>query len=429
MKKRFIGLAALVTFVVVIVLTVAVGCGRKNDSYSYVKMDMGQLDSSNVSLDADEPTIYENELSQIKIHLVVNANNTVVAIDGLTNNSKGLLVDLSLNGKKLDEVIQIILNEAIALDLLTDVEVDGAKDSVKVSIYSNNESLQKKQKDKIAKFVNGWKAEHKIEVSVDNSVNVSVIQKIVKEYNPELSDDTVEKMSGKELLNQVKVNVSENSTFVDVDLQNSFINQKTLVKVDKDKVLVNVEASIKKDVEAYLELKNKLVDAQIKLQNKKDEKLTAIEDKYEEKRAKIDEQYQVYLQRRSELIKTLENNSSSEQAKANARNKYDMSKVEYYSAVKALETFKKIEMSTIDLSYSAALAAVSLAEKTLDAFFEALADDTAIKVRVSVDRGFVEVNVDAHSKFINNTDNKEKIENAKRKAIEKKRQIKVSVNA
>ena len=156
------------------------------------------------------------------IEMTVDENNNVTSIRGLNDEGKMLVLDEELENKKIDEV----LNMLIDLELKTGyLDVNSSENKMKVAVSSETEEIN----EELTNIINNSLTEIKTNKNLDMSINFNVgasiesIKLFVKSVYPYIN---IDELSYNELVNKISLYNKEVSNLTSTRLEELYIEFK-----------------------------------------------------------------------------------------------------------------------------------------------------------------------------------------------------------
>lgn len=174
------------------------GCSKEDDSLSYV-------------------TIETNP----SVELVVNAENVVVAINGLNEDGKLLISGETIEGLKIDAAAEKIIRLTEDLGFTVEGSASATSQEIKVSISTDVEGLKESLKttieNSINETINNLDLDAKV-VEIEAKTR-EYFEGIVLETFPELTEEEVAEMNLQDVLAKVEAATKEKAEFATVKLE------------------------------------------------------------------------------------------------------------------------------------------------------------------------------------------------------------------
>lgn len=161
------------------------------------------------------------------VEFVVDENGNVIAANGTNDDGKTLIINVSFEGKSLDEALNIVLAEAEESGYLLSATYNSDLVSREISVSIDSES------DKIAENINDTVSSTIDKFIEDNNLAATYEQleakgreyfeAIVKKYNPMITDEELAALTYKDLLEMVELATIEKSQMASIALEEYYL--------------------------------------------------------------------------------------------------------------------------------------------------------------------------------------------------------------
>lgn len=165
------------------------------------------------------------------VEIVLNGNDEVVTVNGLNDDGEMLIVDEKMIGKSINDVLTIIIEEAKACGYLTPItseEINIETNNVKISINCTDSEHLSDLEDKIKTKVEKVISKEKIDAAYQQleSKKREYFEGVAKQYNPNLTNEILSKMTEEELMCYVELATIEKAELVSVELEKYYFSLK-----------------------------------------------------------------------------------------------------------------------------------------------------------------------------------------------------------
>ena len=164
------------------------------------------------------------------VEFVVDENGNVVAANGINDDGKTLIINVSFEGKSLDEALNIVLEEAKESGYLLSASYNSEYVSREISISVDSESIESANKfnDSIKSTVEKYIDENDLSATYKNVVakGRKHLESIAKKYNPMITDEELAAMSYHDLLELVELATIEKAQMASIALEEYYLNFK-----------------------------------------------------------------------------------------------------------------------------------------------------------------------------------------------------------
>lgn len=386
--KKIISLLILIICVFLIT-----GCTETEKNYSYVEIEVNP-----------------------KFELVVDEKNIVVAINGINDEAKMLLVDENLVNKKIDEALDVIINLneecGFLLKGLKDEKEKAIKFCVSGELNEKLQELETKVSEEVNKLIEKYELNAKAE-KVDAKTKEFFVE-IVSKYDPSLNKEELSKLSYKELMDKVILATKEKSEFINVKLQEYYqtikeyefkIKYKENLSNALDKTYETLKASYTKLLSEFSEKIDELESQKVKI-------FTDAESLYVKAKKELEKV-------KAEVLK-LEKQLSEKPDDLILKAKYEVTKASLELANIALDEAEKALEKTIDFIIESLNTIYAELEKLEDNFPETVDFDKAFDDATN----FMNENKDKLFEKFEKAVSKENIERLKDEAKKYKEELK-----
>lgn len=180
-----------------------------------------------------------------EISLIVNNKGVVLSAKGENDEGKIIIEGENLEGKEVEEVIEIIIKNEEESGFLISGSVGDNENKIEIKVSANKEKIKKKIEKTVTETVESVCDELNIEENIQKleAYTKEELEKIVAKYNCYLSEVETAKMSYDELLVQVSNYYNEVKGLVSVELENLYLSSKEyeFTFAQKEEVLEKVD--------------------------------------------------------------------------------------------------------------------------------------------------------------------------------------------
>lgn len=180
-----------------------------------------------------------------EISLIVNNKGVVLSAKGENDEGKIIIEGENLEGKEVEEVIEIIIKNEEESGFLISGSVGDNENKIEIQVSANKEKIKEKIEKTVTETVESVCDELNIEENIQKleAYTKEELEKIVAKYNCYLSEVEAAKMSYDELLVQVSNYYNEVKGLVSVELENLYLSSKEyeFTFAQKEEVLEKVD--------------------------------------------------------------------------------------------------------------------------------------------------------------------------------------------
>lgn len=188
----------MVLCLLIISFTTLFGCSNKEKDFSYVTIETNPA-----------------------VELVCDEQGIVVAVNGLNDDGKLLILDEELTNKNIEEASRVIIELTAEMGFTVSGTVSASSQEIKVSVSSNNVELQASVEAKVSTNID----QAIVDLGLDAKIfkleakTREYFEGIVLKYDPTLTEEEVKKLSYEELMALVSEATKEKSEFISVALE------------------------------------------------------------------------------------------------------------------------------------------------------------------------------------------------------------------
>lgn len=232
-----------------------------------------------------------------EVSLVVDSKGVVVSVKGENDEGKTIVLNEELEGKTIEEAIEIIITNEKESGFLLSGKVGNDENQISIKVSANKEKFQAKIEGKVEDTI--------VEVCEELNINETItkleaytkeeLEKLAVKYNCYLSDIEAAKMNYAELVNQVSLHHQEVKELVSVELENLYLSTKEYEWqfAEKEEVLEELDKLEEKYQEfktSYRKIIEELKEVIVKLEETQFDLLVDPESDYQKK---LNEYYDV----------------------------------------------------------------------------------------------------------------------------------------
>lgn len=188
----------MVLCLLIISFTTLFGCSNKEKDFSYVTIETNPA-----------------------VELVCDEQGIVVAVNGLNDDGKLLILDEELTNINIEEASRVIIELTAEMGFTVSGTVSASSQEIKVSVSSNNVELQASVEAKVSTNID----QAIVDLGLDAKIfkleakTREYFEGIVLKYDPTLTEEEVKKLSYEELMALVSEATKEKSEFISVALE------------------------------------------------------------------------------------------------------------------------------------------------------------------------------------------------------------------
>lgn len=180
-----------------------------------------------------------------EISLIVNSNGVVLSAKGENDEGKIIIEGENLEGKEIEEVIEIIIKNEEESGFLISGSVSDKENKIEVKVSADKDKIKNKIEKAVTKTVETVCDELNIQENIQKAeaYTKEELEKLATNYNCYLSEVEAAKMSYDELLVQVSNYYQEVKGLVSVELENLYLSSKEyeFTFAQKEEVLEKVD--------------------------------------------------------------------------------------------------------------------------------------------------------------------------------------------
>lgn len=225
-----------------------------------------------------------------EVSLVVDSKGVVVSVKGENDEGKTIVLNEELEGKTIEEAIEIIITNEKESGFLLSGKVGNEENQISIKVSANKEKFQAKIEGKVEDTI--------VEVCEELNINETItkleaytkeeLEKLAVKYNCYLSDIEAAKMNYAELVNQVSLHHQEVKELVSVELENLYLSTKEYEWqfAEKEEVLEELDKLEEKYQEfksTYRQIIEELKEVIVKLEETQFDLLVDPESDYQKK--------------------------------------------------------------------------------------------------------------------------------------------------
>ena len=250
---------------------------KRRNIFAFTSVAMAIVIAGAIGVNAIEPKVSAPKaLIKVDVNpsveMTVDQNNKVVSITGKNDDGIMLLHNEKLTGKKLDDVLNVIIDLESEAGFLLKGEIEATKNTISVSVTGDTSELTNNLKTNIRESITSICDELNINESINELENYTRtnLENIVVEIDPTL-ETSVSTLSIDEMLQIIANNQKELSKIYSKELQDLYIKAKNteISFVEKEafkNILGEVESTYQHIVSEYrnfvtsLESSKKLIE-------------------------------------------------------------------------------------------------------------------------------------------------------------------------
>ena len=250
---------------------------KRRNIFAFTSVAMAIVIAGAIGVNAIEPKVNAPKaLIKVDVNpsveMTVDQNNKVVSITGKNDDGIMLLHNEKLTGKKLDDVLNVIIDLESEAGFLLKGEIEATKNTISVSVTGDTSELTNNLKTNIRESITSICDELNINESINELENYTRtnLENIVVEIDPTL-ETSVSTLSIEEMLQIIANNQKELSKIYSKELQDLYIKAKNteISFVEKEafkNILGEVESTYQHIVSEYrnfvtsLESSKKLIE-------------------------------------------------------------------------------------------------------------------------------------------------------------------------
>ena len=180
-----------------------------------------------------------------EISLIVNSKGVVLSAKGENDEGKIIIEGENLEGKEVEEVIEIIIKNEEESGFLISGSVSDKENKIEVKVSADKDKIKNKIEKAVTKTVETVCDELNIQENIQKAeaYTKEELEKLASKYNCYLSEVEAAKMSYDELLVQVSNYYQEVKGLVSVELENLYLSSKEyeFAFAQKEEVLEKVD--------------------------------------------------------------------------------------------------------------------------------------------------------------------------------------------
>lgn len=189
----------LISFMVLVSTVLVVSCGKKD-----------KLASGYVTVEVNPA-----------IELTVNSKGEVTSANGLNDEGKMILIDIEINSKSVEEVVEIFIEECKKTGYLIEEKLNEASTEIKVSVSAELEEIRTKIETKIETKVQEVVKKLNLNAKFKEveAKSRAYLEDIAKKYNPALTDEEAANLTYEQLFAYVELSTIERASLASVELE------------------------------------------------------------------------------------------------------------------------------------------------------------------------------------------------------------------
>lgn len=164
------------------------------------------------------------------VELIIDKDGKILAANGTNDDGKTLIINISFEGKSLEEALNIILTEAKESGYLLTATYNSefVSREINVSIDSENKEIAEKINESVSYTVNKYIEEYDLSATYKklDAKGREYFEAIVKKYNPMITDEELKALSYKELLEMVELATIEKAQIASIALEEYYLKVK-----------------------------------------------------------------------------------------------------------------------------------------------------------------------------------------------------------
>lgn len=334
------------------------------------------------------------------IEIIVDDKENVISLKGLNNDGKLILSGENLEGKKLEEVIERIIDIERKTNYLTN-----SNNKVSISYISENDTVYQDLNKKVNNALNKVKNNLKIDLNIENNSNKTIedLKEYLTSIDFNISNKSLEDITFDSLIDNLSKYHEEVKELGTIELEKLFYENKyeyiqKCIEEKKEELIDKLDDSYKNIVEDYKSLQIRLKEA-----------YQLIEDTYDKYYVSSESKYQKALKEVEAIkdeIKVLEDTiekSTNEFEKTLLKAQIETLNIKYETLYETLKINEKIASEAYETVLNSFNALLVEVEKTESKFPDSIRNIKFEDI-ITNENEEIEFNKNSFDKFINKYD-------------------------
>lgn len=334
------------------------------------------------------------------IEIIVDDKENVISLKGLNNDGKLILSGENLEGKKLEEVIERIIDIERKTNYLTN-----SNNKVSISYISENDTVYQDLNKKVNNALNKVKNNLKIDLNIENNSNKTIedLKEYLTSIDFNISNKSLEDITFDSLIDNLSKYHEEVKELGTIELEKLFYENKyeyiqKCIEEKKEELIDKLDDSYKNIVEDYKSLQIRLKEA-----------YQLIEDTYDKYYVSSESKYQKALKEVEAIkdeIKVLEDTiekSTNEFEKTLLKAQIETLNIKYETLYETLKINEKIASEAYETVLNSFNALLVEMEKTESKFPDSIRNIKFEDI-ITNENEEIEFNKNSFDKFINKYD-------------------------
>lgn len=334
------------------------------------------------------------------IEIIVDDKENVISLKGLNNDGKLILSGENLEGKKLEEVIERIIDIERKTNYLTN-----SNNKVSISYISENDTIYQDLNKKVNNALNKVKNNLKIDFNIENNSNKTIedLKDYLTSIDFNISNKSLEEITFDSLIDNLSKYHEEVKELGTIELEKLFYENKyeyiqKCIEEKKEELIDKLDDSYKNIVEDYKSLQISLKEAYQLIEDTYDKYYVSPESKYQKALKEVES-----IKDEIKLLEDTIEKSTNEFEKALLKAQIETLNIKYEALYETLKINEKIASEAYETVLNSFNELLVKVEKIESKFPDSIRNIKFEDI-ITNENEEIEFNKNSFAKFINKYD-------------------------